>query len=104
MVGPQWKFAATPIHLRMPLLLAVPFCSSSLFAFTIGENPYIEFSASSGSFPIAANGHASTIYVDANDDPGVVRAPQRFAGRHSSRDFVDAEHHAWRAHSRPMSS
>ncbi|HEY5253510.1 MAG TPA: hypothetical protein VIJ53_02585, partial [Acidobacteriaceae bacterium] len=60
MVGPQWKFAATPMHLRMPLLLLFLFCCSSLFAFTIGENPYVEFSAPSGSFPIAANGHAST--------------------------------------------
>jgi hypothetical protein len=74
MVGPRWTSAAKTVRLRLPLLLVFLFCCGSLFAFTLGETPYIEFSASSGSFPIAANAHASTIYVDANDDPGVVRA------------------------------
>ena len=74
MAGLQWRFGAKPLHLRISLLLLFLCCCSSLFAFTIGENPYVEFSASSGSFPIAANGHASRINVDANDDPGVVRA------------------------------
>ena len=74
MIGPRWTSAAEPVHLRLSLLLLVLFFCGPIFAFTIGETPYIEYAASSGSFPIAANGHASPIYVDSNDDPGVVRA------------------------------
>jgi hypothetical protein len=68
MVGPRWLF------LRLPLLFVFLFCCSSLFAFTLGETPYVEYVASPGSFSIAHKGHASQIYVDANDDPGVIRA------------------------------
>ena len=74
MVGPRRTSAFKSVRMRTLLLLIVVFCSSSLFAFTLGATPYIEHAASPGSFRIAANGHASPIYVDANDDPGVVRA------------------------------
>ena len=74
MVGPRSASMSKPLNLRLPLLLIFLFCCGPLFAFTIGDTPYIEYAASSGSFPIAANGHASPIYVDTNDDPGVVRA------------------------------
>jgi len=74
MIGPRWTSAAKPLRLRLPLLFVFLFCCGSLFAFTLGDTPYIEYAASSGSFPIAANGHASPIYVDANDYAGVVRA------------------------------
>jgi len=74
MIGPRWTSAAKPLRLRLPLLFVFLFCCGSLFAFTLGDTPYIEYAASSGSFPIAANGDASPIYVDANDYAGVVRA------------------------------
>ena len=74
MVSQQWTCAAELPRLRLPLLFIFVFCCTSLFAFTIGDASYIADAPSSGSFPIAANGHASPIYVDANDDAGVVRA------------------------------
>ncbi|MGB8480416.1 MAG: glycosyl hydrolase 115 family protein [Acidobacteriaceae bacterium] len=74
MVGPRSTPAAKPAHLRLPFLLVFLFCCGSLFAYTLGETPYVEYSASPRSFVIAANGHATSMYVDANDDPGVVRA------------------------------
>jgi hypothetical protein len=66
--------AAKPVRLQVPLLLIFMLCCSSLFAFTLGEAPYVEYAVSPGSFPLAHNGHATSIYVDANDAPGVVRA------------------------------
>src|SRR5271163_2744860 len=46
----------------------------SRLAFGLGQQKYIETSAQSDSFPIVAGGVASSIYVDAADYPGVVRA------------------------------
>lgn len=66
--------AAQRVLLRLPLLLIFLLCCGSLFAFTLGEVPYVEYAASPGSFPLAHNGHAASIYVDANDYAGVVRA------------------------------
>jgi hypothetical protein len=74
MVSPRGGFAVMPIPLRMMLLLVVLLPCSPLSAFTLGDTPYIETSASSGSFPIATNGRATPIYIDAKDDPGVIRA------------------------------
>jgi Glycosyl hydrolase family 115/Gylcosyl hydrolase family 115 C-terminal domain len=74
MVFPRGTSAVKPLHVRVLWLLVFLLCCSPLFAFTLGNTPYVEYSASPGSFPIAANSHATSIYVDANDDPGVVRA------------------------------
>ncbi|MES2219663.1 MAG: glycosyl hydrolase 115 family protein [Acidobacteriota bacterium] len=74
MVVQRWMRVTKPMHLRLPLLAVFVLCCSSLIASTFGETSYIEHSASPGSFPVAANGRATPIYVDANDDPGVVRA------------------------------
>src|SRR5262245_31195864 len=40
----------------------------------IGQTPYVSNVASGGSFTLAAGKTTATIYVDANDWPGVIRA------------------------------
>jgi hypothetical protein len=42
--------------------------------FGIGQARYVEDTPAAGSFPLVRGGVAATIYVDANDWPGVVRA------------------------------
>jgi Glycosyl hydrolase family 115/Gylcosyl hydrolase family 115 C-terminal domain len=74
MVFPRWTSAVKPVPLRLPWLLVFLLCCGPVFAFTLGDTSYIEYSTSPRNFPIAANGRATSIYVDANDDPGVVRA------------------------------
>ena len=67
---PRWTCVVNTARLRLPLLIIFVLLLQFPFAFTIGDAPYIADAASSGSFPIAANGHSSAIYVDANDEPG----------------------------------
>ena len=45
-----------------------------LSARAIGQPCFVEFAPAPGEFPIAASGEASTIYVDPQDFPGVIRA------------------------------
>ncbi len=57
-------------------LLSLLSCLGSppLHAFSLGELQYIETTPSSFSFPIVDHSHAATIYVDSEDDAGVIRA------------------------------
>lgn len=74
MIGSRFAVAFKAPRLQILLSLIFPLCCGSLFAFTLGEAPYVEYTASPGSFAVAHNGHATSIYVDANDYAGVVRA------------------------------
>src|SRR5262245_45639978 len=53
------------------VLAAVVFPSNLL---AIGRTPYIQTTASRGSFPLVGPRGAAPIYVDASDWPGVIRA------------------------------
>ncbi len=74
MIGPRFAFALKMARLQILLSLAFLLCSGTVSAFTLGDAPYIEYAASPGSFAIVQHARAATIYVDANDDAGVVRA------------------------------
>ncbi len=47
---------------------------AALKGFAIGQAPFVETSSSRGSFAVAQGGRTATIYVDAADWPGVIRA------------------------------
>ncbi len=56
------------------LLLAVPFSAAPRAATPIGRTAYVATTAAPGSFPLVRNRRAATLYVDATDWAGVVRA------------------------------
>ena len=72
--------AMTPSRLNDSLIrrsiLSVAFCLLFLHStsFGIGRERYVETVAHTGSFPVAERGVAASIYVDAGDYAGVVRA------------------------------
>ena len=43
-------------------------------SYALEQSSFVETTASRGSFPVAQRGAAATIYVDATDWPGVIRA------------------------------
>lgn len=55
------------------LVLAIPAALPN-HAFAIGQTRYIETASSRGSFPLVGPSGAASLYVDATDWPGVVRA------------------------------
>ncbi len=59
---------------RSILFLVLSFLLLHSAGFGLGQERYVETVARPGSFPLAQGGVAASIYVDANDYPGVVRA------------------------------
>jgi hypothetical protein len=60
--------------------LPAVFLFLSSLAFGIGQTPYVERSASAGSFAVVRGGVAAGVYVDSHDDPGVRRAVNDLRG------------------------
>ena len=58
------RLATVMVALSVSLLAAAP---------AGARESYVAFAPSAGSFPLAANGKAAPIVVDAGDPPGVVR-------------------------------
>ena len=55
-------------------MLLAGLCGTQPAAFAIGQEPYVQETPSSGSFPVVHGGTASGIYVDSEDWAGVIRA------------------------------
>jgi len=66
---PTKKFA-----IQSFLWVALLLCAGPLHAFSLGEIQYVETTPSPGSFPVVQRGHATAIYVDSEDEAGVIRA------------------------------
>jgi hypothetical protein len=56
------------------ILVSLVFGAVCHNAFALGQQQFVTESNSAGSFKLFGNGKAATIFVDANDWPGVVRA------------------------------
>ena len=55
----------------VPIILFMWFCCDG---FAVGQAQYVANRAEAGSFPIVQNKRAATLWVDAADWPGVIRA------------------------------
>jgi hypothetical protein len=63
------------VHLRTAVLLAAAgLLAVAVDGWALGQPPYVAFTPANGSFPLAENNRAATLWVDPADWPGVVRA------------------------------
>jgi len=62
------------VGLKALLLWAYFLVASSAQSWALGQPPYVESTASAGSFPLVQGNNTATLYVDSTDWPGVVRA------------------------------
>lgn len=60
------------------LISSILLLSLTILAYAIDPQTYIHFKATKGSFPIAGNGKAATIYVSPEDHAGVIRVAGHF--------------------------
>jgi len=69
------KMRAISVRQLLIILLFI-FCPKIIFA--VDDKPYVSFKKERGSFPLAANGKASPLFISAEDYAGVLRALKDF--------------------------